>query len=744
MRFILKTVLTLLALAVLAIGAVTFLVPTDAVRDRAIAMVEEQTGRQLEVRGDTSFTFFPAIGVALEDVTLSNPPSMDGGPMLRMDSLAVDLKLMPLLSRSVEVDRFVLVRPIFDLRVDGDGNRNWDFAKPRAALDAERGEHRDTAAAAQPGKPRAMLAQASGLGGGLVQNIRLGAMRIEDGKIVYANAIDGATHRIDALNVSLRQEELSAPMSLEGDLVWRGEKVDFKGEAGTPAALLRGGASAIDVSVESAPAKAGFKGRIAAGDALTAAGDVTAETPSARGLADWAGSPLPPGKGFGPASFSGTLDYDGAVIAFSDAGFSLDGMNGRGNGSVSLKGAKPYIRAALALDKLDLNAWVGEAGAAPRTEPRPAPEPAPAPEPRAEQPPPPAADSGPRQGQSLTDFIEELNKQPSRPEVRAWSRRALNLAMLNAFDADINMNAGALYFDRLKVGASAVAASLEGGVMTANLNKLELYGGAGSGRVTLNAARQVPAMAVNFDLKGMSAHPFLIDWVDFKWISGRADMVVSVSGSGHTQQQIVNSLQGNGSVEFRDGAIEGVNIPAMVRGLKEGRFGGWRSDAREKTDFSALTGTYTVQNGIVGNSDLEMVGPLLRVTGAGTVNLPNETLDYSLTPRLVATLQGQGGEQAEGGIVIPVRVQGPLDRPKVAPDLKKLMEDPDLTKDAIDTVGKAVENMKGKKITGEQVEQLLQGVLGGGQGEQGQEGGEQQGEQPRAQDLLNQFLKKKQ
>lgn len=74
MRFILKTILALATLAVLAIGTVAFLVPTDAVRDRAIALVEEKTGRQLEVRGDTSFTFFPAVGVALEDVSLSNPP----------------------------------------------------------------------------------------------------------------------------------------------------------------------------------------------------------------------------------------------------------------------------------------------------------------------------------------------------------------------------------------------------------------------------------------------------------------------------------------------------------------------------------------------------------------------------------------------------------------------------------------------------------------------------------------------
>lgn len=245
MRFALKILLTLVTLAVLAVGAVAFLVPTDAIRDQAIALVEEHTGRQLEVRGDTSFTFFPAVGVSLEDVVLSNPPSMGGGPMLRMESLTVDLKVMPLLSRSVEVNRFVLQRPIFDLRIDAQGNRNWDFSRPQAALDGKTGEPADVAAtvqspaAAAPAKPRVMQAQATGIGGSFVQDFRLGTMRIEDGTIVYANAINGATHRIDTLNVSLKQEQLSAPIAADGSMVWRGETIEFKGNAGTPVALLK-------------------------------------------------------------------------------------------------------------------------------------------------------------------------------------------------------------------------------------------------------------------------------------------------------------------------------------------------------------------------------------------------------------------------------------------------------------------------------------------------------------------------
>jgi AsmA protein len=740
MRFLLKAFFTVATLAVFAIAAIAFLVPQDVVRDQAIALVKQQTGRDLTVRGETSFAFYPGIGVALDDVTLSNPPDMGGGPMLRMESLTLNLKLLPLLTRSVEVERFVLVRPVFDLRVDARGRRNWDFSNRRADAPATPGEAA-VRQAVKAEKPAFIKAQAGGVGGGLVQNIHLGTMRIEEGVVLYANAINGASHRLDAVNVSLRQEALSAPLAAEGNLVWRGEKVDFEGEVGSPTALLRGGASAIGMAFQAPPAKATFKGQVVAGDAVSVEGDVTGDTPSVRDLADWAGNALPHGKGLGPAKFSGRVKFAGQVLTFTNAHFSLDGMNGQGNGSVSLKGAKPYLRAALALDKLDLNAYLGPAGSAPP--PR---------RPSVTLPNPgelrPEADATPKEGQSLTDFIKQLDQDSPKPQVRAWSQRAIDFAALNAIDADLNVNTGALLYEKLKVSASAVSASLKNGVMTANLNKVALYGGSGTGRVTLNGARAVPALALAFDLKGMSALPFLKDWIDFKWISGRANLVVNLSGSGRTQQQMVASLQGNGSLRFADGAIEGINIPAMVRGLKQGQFGGWNSNERGKTDFSSLTGTFTMQNGVTSNRDLNLVGPLIRMTGEGSIDLPREQIDYALLPRLVASVEGQGSQKELGGLVIPLRIRGRLDNPKVEPDLKKIIEDPELAKDAINKVGKAVGKLKGKKITGEQVEQLLQGVLGGGQQQGGQPAQEtapqQQGQQEiNAQDLLKQLFKKR-
>ncbi|MEE8306180.1 MAG: AsmA-like C-terminal region-containing protein, partial [Gammaproteobacteria bacterium] len=223
-------------------------------------------------------------------------------------------------------------------------------------------------------------------------------------------------------------------------------------------------------------------------------------------------------------------------------------------------------------------------------------------------------------------------------------------------------------------------------------------------------ARAVPAVALQFNLNSISALPLLKDAVGFKWVSGRANMAFSLSGAGRSQSELVRSMQGQGRLAFSNGAIEGINIPAMVRGLKRGKLSGWKSSDRAKTDFSSLSGSFVVQQGIAYNKDLKLVGPLIRLTGEGNVDLGRERIDYAALPRIVGTLQGQGASDDRKGIAIPVRITGPWDKPDIVPDLERLLRDPDLAKDTVNKLGKVFKKLKNK----EDVNQLLQGILGGG------------------------------
>ena len=55
-----------------------------------------------------------------------------------MAELDVNIKTMPLINRNVEVRRLIVRKPVFDLRVDKAGKKNWNFAELARAASAQR------------------------------------------------------------------------------------------------------------------------------------------------------------------------------------------------------------------------------------------------------------------------------------------------------------------------------------------------------------------------------------------------------------------------------------------------------------------------------------------------------------------------------------------------------------------------------------------------------------------------------
>jgi hypothetical protein len=84
-----------------------------------------------------------------------------------------------------------------------------------------------------------------------------------------------------------------------------------------------------------------------------------------------------------------------------------------------------------------------------------------------------------------------------------------------------------------------------------------------------------------------------------------------------------------------------------------------------------MGGTMVFHNGVGTNNDLVLKSPLLRVEGAGTLDLPNRQINYRATAALVKSCEGQGGKGFGelANYPIPVTITGPLDKPDVKPNL---------------------------------------------------------------------------
>src|SRR4051812_46093220 len=101
----------LLGLIVIGAVAIVLLVDPNDYRDDIARLVQQKTGRPLEIRGKLGLKLFPWIALEVNDVRLGNPPGYGNDPFLSVASANVGVKLLPLLHKQVEVRRGLIEGP---------------------------------------------------------------------------------------------------------------------------------------------------------------------------------------------------------------------------------------------------------------------------------------------------------------------------------------------------------------------------------------------------------------------------------------------------------------------------------------------------------------------------------------------------------------------------------------------------------------------------------------------------------
>jgi AsmA protein len=634
---------------VAALFIVPFLIPTEAYKGQIIERVKSATGRTLALNGPISLSVLPNFALTVSDVAFGNAPGASAKDMAKFAKLELKVQPIALLSGKLVIDSFVLVDPVIALEIDKQGRPNWQFA---AAPGQPAG-----AAAPAPSATKPAPAPAAGQAGGALDQIHLGDVRLVNGTITYFDARSGQKQQVDKIDAKLSLPDLASPMQLSGNADWKGKTVKLNLDLAQPHQLLSGAKTAVTLKLASPAVNFDFKGEVASAPELKLDGDTTLDIPSLRELASWTGGSLPATSGgLGPLKIAGKLDLAGARVKFSGAQIALDAIKATGDLAVDATGEKPYLKGALDIDKLDLNPYL----------------------------PPEQPAAGGKPGTTPTAPTTPSAAAPAPATASAgWSDQPIDVSGLKIANADFALTVGGIVFKKITIGKSALTLQLKDSRLAADLTQMQLYEGGGKGAVRLDAAGAVPALAANFDLAKVQAQPLLRDMMDFERLSGNANGNVAVTGHGKSQRELIGSLGGKGALSFLNGAIKGINIGALVRN-PVGAVVDPASQKNEQTDFSEMAGTFTITDGILKNTDLELKSPLLRVAGAGTVDLPQRTVNYRIEPKVALTAEGQGGKSDAAGLTVPVLVEGPWDHLTYRPQLDALLKDP-----------KALEGLKG-------------------------------------------------
>lgn len=533
--------------------------------------VEAATGRDCEIKGAVSVTFWPALGFKGEIASLAGISGGSAAHLLTAREVVVGMALKPLMQRRLEVHELILVEPVVSLEVDAQGRPNW-ILKPVAPSRPQ-----------QPARP-----------GARATTFSLHGMRVIDGRFSYANFKTKSAYGLDDVDAKVDLDGMDAPLTLSGEATFRGERATVDLTVGVFRALTTGQATPLKVSITATPFTAALDGAL---DVKTGglSGELAAAGPSLRGLAAWAGSPLGRGPGLEAFKISGRVDVGVKRYAFDNASIEIDNVKGRGDFLIEQGARAPFLSGRVEIATLDLNPYL-----APRTE----------------------------QGGVQVASVQQVDVRSP-----GWSDLPIDLTGLKAVNANLELTTGPLQIQKTRLERTQVSLLLNDGYLIVTARELEMYGGNGTGRFEVDARGTDITIRNELAVQKVDAQRFFTDAFGFANLEGTAKIDWGFSGRGATQKSLMGSLTGDGAFTFQNGALRGVNLGGVGRTIRDAMRGEMVSPTA-RTPFSTFTATLKAADGVLATRDLQMVAPQARINAIGVIDMGARSIDMRLTPRL--------------------------------------------------------------------------------------------------------------
>jgi AsmA protein len=271
-----------------------------------------------------------------------------------------------------------------------------------------------------------------------------------------------------------------------------------------------------------------------------------------------------------------------------------------------------------------------------------------------------------------------------------WSNASIDLTGLNYVDALARISAAEINLGEARFAPAAIDAALGSGVLKATFSNIGAYGGQASGELIVDASTANPAYTLRSDLAGVRALPLLRSAADFDKLDGKMQAKIGVRSTGTSQRAIMANLSGTVFAVFQDGAIKGLNVAQMIRSLTSGTLSGWPEGKEQATDLAQLSASFKIDKGQAITTDLNLVGPLVKMTGAGTIDLGTKMLAFRVEPKLVLTTEGQGRTADPVGLGIPVVIEGTWAEPRIYPEMQGMLDNPDAAYAKLKEMGKGL------------------------------------------------------
>ncbi|EOB3568846.1 AsmA family protein [Vibrio vulnificus] len=688
-----------ITVVVMAAIALVTLVNPNQFKPLITEQVAKQTGLELVIEGDIEWQFFPSIGFSLGKTELKNPQGFSQENLFKVESVGIDISVMPLLDKVLQIGDVRLDGAEFHLETRKDGQKNID------ALTQQQKAQQDTVQLEGSSEPTTDASQQPGAAAGW--RMELAGITVSNAKLVNQDRQAGTSLELYDVNFSLsefafdqwtkaefsakgknNQQQFSANGKLEFQLAqdfssYALRNIELNSQFSDPATKMDTIKLVLDTFEFDKDNALTFeiKGQ-ASGMELSANGsaqlhvDAAISTVMVKAFqleSQLNGKSLPQSPMKVAMSSEVTFDVPSSHLSLALNKLTANAIALDGKVDVTLAEI-PKVRFSLHSPEIDLDEFLGL--------------------------------TQPSQETASTNSSNDKNAHPE-----ANNEVEPDLSALKTLDVIGQVSIDKFKANNAKLQNVITKFTVNRGIATLDRFDANLYQGSINASAKLDARRSPATYSVKKRIKGVQVQPLLVDVAQNDKLEGTGNIDVDVMGSSLTPSGIQKNLVGTVEINFADGAVNGINVAQMIR-ENYAKIKGKKLDATDgvqKTDFSSMMATLTLNKGKVTTNNMHMQSPLLRIRGKGEANYINQTVDFTVSTSIVGSLEGQGGKDIDElrDVTIPINISGSWADPKF-----KLVFDDVLKQKAQKEIDRGVEKLT-DKIKDEKTKEAVDGLLKG-------------------------------
>ena len=669
-----KILLSILAVIILSIVIAIFTLPffinPNNFKPEVIAAVKNNTGRDLTLTGDIKISLFPWTGVSTGKMTLSNAIGFQEKTFASLEESAIKINLLPLFLNKIEIDQVIIKGLTLNLEKNSQGINNWDDLT------------RSNVTNVKPLSPIANNNKPEATNNGLTL-LAINGVAIENAVINWKNQRSGKILLIKDININSNKFAYDEPVTVDLSLMAMSPETNW-----TESIKLRTGLTVNQALTSLALDHSDLqlktiikannnedKSILAALTINNVAMDRTKQSLNVSGLkltsqdislsAEIAGNTnnskfsfqgpitiapfnlrnvlnqldikvpaLQDAKALSKAAATFNLLVTDNAVDLQNMSLTLDGTQIKGSTTIT-DFSKPAITFNLASDNMDLDPYLA-----------------------------PIAD---KKSRPINSPAITLALVTSTLPVELLKKLIIN---------------GQLSLERLKVNAMTMQdvqlnLDVKEGLINAQQSAKGFYAGSYNGVFSVDMRNNNPILSINEKIVHVQIEPLLNDFNGATKLSGLLDLSTQLEGQGNNAKELKSSLKGNLSFLLTDCVIKGFNLQKIIDDaktlIKEPTL-----PADNKNDqmlFSKLSGTATINNGLVQNNDLIGIASKMHLNGKGTADLNSEKLDYKLNARYIKTKATTTEPEQLIDTPININIAGTFAKPTYTVDLAAILSD---------------------------------------------------------------------